>query len=128
MGGAARRGGRFAAFLAGTFAATAVFRTVEACRVGICRVTSAALAFFFACLAALLLAFASFRARFSTFFAARTVCFAASDRAAALSASAPSRCAAAVSFARLSDTDVATRDLAQKNVEVSLVPVARPVT
>jgi hypothetical protein len=72
------------------------------------------LAFFFACLAALLLALASLRARFSTFLAARTVCFAASDRATAFSTSAPSRCAAALSFARFSDTDVATGDLAQK--------------
>jgi hypothetical protein len=102
--------------LAGTFAVVAVFRAAEARRARTAKLTSAVLAFFFACFAARLLAFASFRARFNTFLAARTVCFAASDRSTAFSASAPSRCAAAVSFARFSDTDVATGDLTQKNV------------
>jgi hypothetical protein len=58
----------------------------------------AALAFFFATLATLLLAFANFRARLSTFLAARTCCFAASARAIAVVASVFSRCAAIAPF------------------------------
>jgi hypothetical protein len=59
----------------------------------------AALAFFRACLAAFLLAFANFRARLSTAFASRTCRFAASARARAFFASARRRCAAADWFA-----------------------------
>jgi hypothetical protein len=49
-----------------------------------CRAAFAALTFFFASLAAFLLAFANFRARLSTLLAARTCCFAAAARAMAV--------------------------------------------
>jgi hypothetical protein len=78
-----------------------------ALRVRACCAACAALAFFFACLAALLLAFANFRARLSTFLAARTCCFAASARAAAAVASAFSRCVATALFVSV-DWEVAT--------------------
>jgi hypothetical protein len=74
-----------------------------------CTAARAALALFFASLAAFLLAFANFRARLSTFLAARTCCFAAAARVAAVVASAFSRCAATAVFVRVSvDGEVAT--------------------
>jgi hypothetical protein len=68
-----------------------------------CNASCVDLAFFLACLAAFLLAFASFRARLSRILAARTCCFAAFARRTAVFASALSRCAAAACFARVSD-------------------------
>jgi hypothetical protein len=77
---------------------------------GACMAARAALTFFLACLAAFLLALASFRARFSTALARRTCCFAVSARADACAASDWSRCVAAASFARFCcvEADVAT--------------------
>jgi hypothetical protein len=91
---------------------------------GACRAARAALTFFLACLAAFLLALASFRARFSTALARRTCFFAVSARADACVASDWSRCAAAASFARFVDADVATLRSRLKKLEgaVSLVP------
>jgi hypothetical protein len=63
------------------------------------RAACAALAFFLACLAAFLVIFANFRARFSTDLATRNACFTASACAAAFFAVALNRCAAAASVA-----------------------------
>jgi hypothetical protein len=87
--------------LARTFVLAAL-REAAGLRARACSAARAALAFFFACLAAFLLAFANFRARLSTFLAARTCCFAASARAAAVVASVFSRCAATALFVRVS--------------------------
>jgi hypothetical protein len=91
--------------LARTFGARALlasaFREAAALRVRAWCAACAALAFFFACLAAFLLAFANFRARLSTFLAVRTCCFAASARATAAVASALRRCAATALFVSL---------------------------
>jgi hypothetical protein len=64
-----------------------------------CLAACAALAFFRACLAAFLLAFANFRARLNTAFASRTCRFAVAALAAALFAWARRRCGAADGFA-----------------------------
>jgi hypothetical protein len=88
--------------LARTFVPAAAFLEAAALRARACSAACAALAFFFACLAAFLLAFANFRARLSTVLAARTCCFAASARVTAVVASAFSRCAAIAPFVRVS--------------------------
>jgi hypothetical protein len=95
--------------LARTFVPTVAFRGTVALCARTCSAAWAAFAFFLACLAAFLLAFANFRARLSMLLAARTCCFAASARATAAAASAFSRCAAAAWFVRASDDrEVAT--------------------
>jgi hypothetical protein len=95
--------------LARTLVPAAALREAAALRPRACRAACAALAFFLACLAAFLLAFANFRARFSALLAARTCFFAASARAAAVVASALSRCAAAAPSVCVSlDREVAT--------------------
>jgi hypothetical protein len=86
--------------LAPTFVSAAALREEAALRARACTAACAASAFFFACLAAFLLAFANFRARLRTLLAARTCCFAASARATAVVASAFSRCAATAPFVR----------------------------
>ncbi len=112
--------------LARTFAPTAL-RELTACGALPFAAARATLAFFRACLAAFLLAFATFRARLSSAFASRTCCFAVSARALAFLASAPSRCAAADCFVRT--WEVATiRSLAQQRWAVSLVLQNQPVT
>jgi hypothetical protein len=110
---AARRAAGFADFsviLAGTFPATGAFLSpttaflgTGALRVRARNSARAVLAFFRACLAIFLLAFANFRVRLSTALAARTACFAASAWVAALSASRLNLWAAAARFARFSD-------------------------
>jgi hypothetical protein len=80
-------------FLAGVALARAGFFRAP------CLAACAALAFLRACLAAFLLAFASFRARLSTAFASRICRFAVAARATAFFASALRRCAAADCFA-----------------------------
>jgi hypothetical protein len=87
-----------AAALARTLVWAAVLREAAPLRAPDCSADCAALAFFFACLAAFLLAFANFRTRLRTLLAARTCCFAASARATAVVASAFSRCAAIAPF------------------------------
>jgi hypothetical protein len=72
-------------------------------RARIFKAAIAALAFFLACLATFLLAFANFRARLSTSLAARSACFTASACAVAFFASALNRCAAAACFADVAD-------------------------
>jgi len=95
--------------LARTFVPTAACRGTVALWARTCTAAWAAFAFFLACLAAFLLAFANFRARLSMLLAARTCRFAASARATAAAASAFSRCAAAAWFVRSSDDrEVAT--------------------
>jgi hypothetical protein len=84
--------------LARTFVWAAALREAAPLRAPDCSADCAALAFFFACLATFLLAFANFRARLRTLLAARTCCFAASARATAVVASAFSRCAAIAPF------------------------------
>jgi hypothetical protein len=110
--------------LARTAGLAAALLEAAALRVRAWCVACAALAFFFACLAAFLVAFANFRARLSTFLAARTCCFAASARAAAAVASAFRRCAATALFVP-ADLEVATvRCLASRLWPQSLAPVA----
>ena len=95
--------------VATTFAPAAAFPEAADFRVRSPRADLAALAFFFACLAAFLLAFASFRACLSALLAARRRRFAASARAAAWLASDWSRRAAAAWLARdEGDLEVAT--------------------
>jgi hypothetical protein len=65
------------AALARPFLPRAAFSGAASLRDRTCNAARAALAFFLACLAAFLLAFANFRARFSAFLAARICCFAA---------------------------------------------------
>jgi hypothetical protein len=92
-----------------TFAPAAAFPEAADFRVRSPRADLAALAFFFACLAAFLLAFASFRACLSALLAARRRRFAAPARAAAWLASDSSRRAAAAWLARdEGDLEVAT--------------------
>jgi hypothetical protein len=88
--------------------------------------TRAALAFFLACLAALRLAFANFRARLNAVLAARIWSFALSARAPAFCASASRRFAAAACFARFSDEGVVAtvRSRSRKNLGGELSPGA----
>jgi hypothetical protein len=70
--------------LARTFLSAAALPEPAPLSARACRAAFAALTFFFASLAAFLLAFANFRARLSTLLAARTCCFAAAARAMAV--------------------------------------------
>jgi len=110
--GVARRGDGFPvlglAALVPVFAPAPDFGGGAGFGAGDCRAACAALSFFLTCLATLLPALASFRARLSTALARRTCFLAVSARAAACAASDWSRCAAAASFARFVEADVAT--------------------